>query len=166
MNSPQVLEFKKDLPNRRITVTRYFNSSLENVWKAWTERDLLDQWWAPKPWRTVTKSMEFEPGGEWIYAMVGPDDTRHWCKIAYSSIQTLTCFEGLDTFCFENGFRNPELPEMHWKVSFFPSGNATKVVIEIQFDILADLEKIVEMGFEEGFTSALSNLDEIFIQQI
>ena len=52
----------KDLPNKRITVTRNFEAPLEQVWKALTEKDLLDQWWAPKPWKAKTKSMDFREG--------------------------------------------------------------------------------------------------------
>ena len=33
------------------------------------------------------------------------------------------------------------------------------VSIEIEFNNLSDLEKIIEMGFKEGFTAALENLD-------
>ncbi len=35
-------------------ITREFSASQAEVWKAWTESHLLDQWWAPKPWKAVT----------------------------------------------------------------------------------------------------------------
>ena len=53
----------KDLPNKKITVTRHFNAPLDQVWKAWTESELLDQWWAPKPFKAETKFMDFKVGG-------------------------------------------------------------------------------------------------------
>ena len=52
-------EIIKDLPNKKITITRNFDSQPEHVWRAWTESELLDQWWAPKPWRTETKTLDF-----------------------------------------------------------------------------------------------------------
>jgi len=59
--------FEKDLKNKRLTVSRAFNAPLELVWKAWTESEILDQWWAPKPYRAETKSMDFRKGGMWAY---------------------------------------------------------------------------------------------------
>lgn len=50
---------------------------------------------------------------------------------------------------------------MHWKNVFSETGEGTKVEVEISFDSEAGLEKILELGFEEGFTAALGNLDEL-----
>jgi len=35
------------------------------------------------------------------------------------------------------------------------------VSIEIKYDEIADLDKYIEMGFKEGFTAGLENLDEL-----
>ena len=61
----------KDAANKKLIVVREFDAPLEEVWKAWTEKDLLDQWWAPKPWKAKTKTMDFREGGIWLYSMVG-----------------------------------------------------------------------------------------------
>jgi hypothetical protein len=53
------------------------------------------------------------------------------------------------------------LPLMHWLVMFEPTGSTSRIIVTITFDKVADLEKIVEMGFEQGFTMGLSNLDEL-----
>jgi len=50
--------FTKDLENKRLHVTRYFNAPLELVWSTWTKPELLEQWWAPKPYKAITKSMD------------------------------------------------------------------------------------------------------------
>jgi hypothetical protein len=50
---------------------------------------------------------------------------------------------------------------MHWKNEFSATDKGTKVEIEITFANEADMHKIIEMGFEEGFTSAHGNLDEL-----
>ena len=51
---------------------------------------------------------------------------------------------------------------MNWNIQFIPDGDGTTVKIEIKFKEEADLHKIAEMGFEEGFTAALMNLQELF----
>ena len=50
---------------------------------------------------------------------------------------------------------------MDWKCVFTGSGDTTKVTVEVSFDSEADMEKIIEMGFREGFASAHTNLDEL-----
>lgn len=43
--------FKKDLPSKMMFITREFAGAIEDVWQAWTDSEILDKWWAPKPWR-------------------------------------------------------------------------------------------------------------------
>ena len=153
--------FTKDVANRKLKVVRAFDAPLEQVWRAWTESDLLDQWWAPKPWKTNTKSMDFREGGRWLYFMQGPDGSRHFCSVDYQSVTPKKSFAVRNAFCDENGTINNDLPVMHWKNSFSKSGDGSKVEVEITFVTVADLDKIVAMGFKEGFASAHSNLDEL-----
>lgn len=152
----------KDVANKKITVVREFDAPVERVWKAWTEKDLLDQWWAPKPWKAETKSMDFREGGVWLYAMVGPDGERHHAAISFHTIEKNKSYTGEDYFTDENGKKNNDLPGMRWHITFVAAGNGTKVTIEISFTSEEDLKKILEMGFEEGFLSAMGNLDQIF----
>jgi len=159
------MEFVKDMKNKKLFIKREFSASPEDVWKAWTESELLDRWWAPKPWKAKTKSMEFREGGMWLYAMVGPDGTENYARADYESIIPYKSFSVSDSFCDENGIINPELPGMHWKVAFEKSTDGTLVNIEITLRSEADIEKIIEMGFKEGFDMALGNLDEIFEKQ-
>lgn len=78
--------FSKDLPNKKLTVVRAFDAPLDLVWKAWTESEMLDQWWAPKPYRAETKTMDFREGGFLLYRMVGPDEDTSWCKENFKTI--------------------------------------------------------------------------------
>ena len=151
----------KDLANKKVTVVREFEAPVPKVWEAWTNTRLLDLWWAPKPWRAETKKMDFREGGVWLYCMVGPEGERQWCHVGYETITTNKRFTGIDAFCDEKGNLNNDLPVMHWDVMFSNTSSGTSVRVEIKFSSVSDLEKILEMGFEEGFTAALGNLDEV-----
>ena len=50
---------------------------------------------------------------------------------------------------------------MYWKNEFIETGSGTRVEIEISFASVEDLEKIIEMGFKEGFAAVHQNLDEL-----
>ncbi|UAY53293.1 SRPBCC domain-containing protein [Ferruginibacter albus] len=158
-------QFTKDLPNKRIVVERTFDAPLTDVWRAWTENELLDQWWAPRPWHTETKSLTFKEGGYWLYVMAGPNGERHWCKIDFITIDNLKSFEVYNYFCDENGEKNTAFPTMTWKNSFTETAAGTKVLVDIRFSNEKDLATIVEMGFEAGFTAALGNLDQFIEAQ-
>lgn len=151
--------------NRQLRVERTFDAPVALVWKAWTQSDLLDQWWAPKPWKANTQSMNFREGGSWRYYMEGPDGTRHYCKTEYKSIVPNNSYTGFDGFCDEHGKINTDLPGMDWKCLFHAEGDTTKVEVEITFATEDDLHKIVEMGFKEGFAAAHNNLDELLAKQ-
>jgi len=133
---------------------------LPTVWAAWTTPEILDLWWAPKPYQMHTKSMDFREGGSWLYHMIAPDGTKHWSRADYKRIRPLNSFSGLDAFCDENGTISPDFPRSNWTNSFEEQGDTTTVTIQIEYKELADIEKIIQMGFKEGFTSAMENLDQ------
>ena len=152
----------KDVANKRLIVVREFDAPLEEVWKAWTDSKILDQWWAPKPYRAKTKSMDFRDGGVWLYSMIGPDGEEMYCRADFKTIVPNKSFILDDSFCDENGNITHQFPGMHWKNEFSATGTGTKVEVEVTFESEADMEKIIEMGFEVGFTAAHGNLDELF----
>jgi uncharacterized protein YndB with AHSA1/START domain len=152
--------FSKDLENKKLTVVRAFGAPLEMVWKAWTDNKILDQWWAPKPYRAETKTMDFREGGLWLYAMVGPDGGRSWCKESFKTIEWRKGITNSVSFCDEEGHETLDFPTMHWKKGFSQTGSDTTVTVDIAFDTEADMEKIITMGFQEGFTAGLGNLDD------
>jgi len=165
MSAP-TMNFNVDKENNKIQVIREFAAPVSRVWKAWTQQELLDQWWAPKPWTAQTKEMDFREGGKWIYAMVSPEGEKHWARTDFQSVKTLVSFTGLDAFVDEKGNKNTGLPESSWKVEFDESSITTTLVsVEIEYDSSEDLEKILEMGFIEGFSAALQNLDELLAEQ-
>jgi uncharacterized protein YndB with AHSA1/START domain len=151
----------KDLGNKRLHITRTFKAARPLVWSAWTEAELLDQWWAPRPFQTKTKSMDFREGGLWLYYMLSPEGDKHWCRLDYHRIVLQDYFTASDAFCDEHGIINKEHPGSHWKNVFIEENRKTKVMIEISFDSEKDLEQIIQMGFSEGFTMAHRNLDEL-----
>lgn len=156
-----VNDFKVDKENSTVNVTREFVANKDLVWRTWTEPELLDKWWAPKPWKSVTKSMEFEEGGRRLYAMVGPNGEEHWAFADYSSINPKDNFSYSDGFCDSEGNRTESLPDSSWSVNFSESNGVTTVYVEIKHETLEDLEKIIEMGFKEGFTACLEQLTEL-----
>ena len=161
MTTIKQTEYVKDAVQKRITVTRDFEAPVADVWDAWTKPELLDQWWAPRPWKAITQKMDFNEGGSWYYYMLGPEGERHYCRCDYKKIVPQKSYTGDDGFCDESGNFNKEMPIMHWHCDFAGSGDTTTVTVRVDFDSEDDMNKIVEMGFQEGFAAAHNNLDEL-----
>ena len=159
MNTAIIFNFNVDKENNSIQVERSFNAPIDFVWAAWTDAEILDQWWAPKPYKAVTKSMDFKVGGQWHYYMLGPEGDVQWCLFDYESIEKEKFFSGIDAFCDENANRDDTKPRVKWKNRFSKEEDSTLVDILLLFYSLEDLETIIQMGFKEGFTMALENLD-------
>jgi uncharacterized protein YndB with AHSA1/START domain len=151
----------KDFKEKSVVLVREFEAPLADVWRAFTDSKLLDQWWGPAPWRAETKSQDFRPGGFWLYAMVGPEDQRHWARMNYISINHHKSFEIEDAFCDENGKANSELPVSTGKNLFTEIPSGTRVQFKMIYPTEAALQTIVEMGFEQGITICFEQLDEL-----
>lgn len=154
-----LFDFTVDKETKTVIITREFDAELSLVWDAFTKPELLDQWVAPKPWASKTKYMNFEVGGKRFYAMVSPEGFERWAIQEYKSITPKTNFKMYNTFADEN--ENPELPGSDWDYTFREQNGITKVCISIYNESLARLEKMIEMGFKEGFTMSIDNLENL-----
>ena len=60
----------------QIIIERVFDSSVEAVWKAWTDAEMIKQWWDPKDFTAPSIKIDFKVGGQYIYCMKGPKGTQ------------------------------------------------------------------------------------------
>lgn len=157
--------FEKDIAAKKIHVVREFNAPIEKVWKAWTDPDLLEKWWGPKPWVAITKSMDFTVGGVWLYCMVGPGGQKHWSHVKFTAIENGSRFAADTAFSDENGIISPGASVGHWDNKFVAVGDKTKVMVDISFDAEEIMKMMVEMGFEGGFTMGMNQLEELLASE-
>ncbi|RFS19270.1 SRPBCC domain-containing protein [Chitinophaga silvatica] len=161
MKNNLIFDFSVDKENKRIVVKREFAAGLNLVWDAYTKSDILDQWWGPKPWKARTKELDLRPGGHWIYAMVGPNGEEHWSTNLFKTVNVHKNFTRIDSFSDANGNLIKDLPQSQWEVNFSSINENTLVECHIIFEELAQLETLVKMGFKEGFSQGMKQLDEL-----
>lgn len=159
MSNSLLFDFTVDKAKQTVFITKEFAADLSLVWDAFTQQEILDQWWAPKPWMSRTKIMNFEVGGRRFYAMVSPEGQEHWSLQQYTSISPKTNFKMLNAFADVD--ENPELPASDWDLTFSGQNGITKVDITIYNESLERMEKMIEMGFQGGFTMTLTYLDSL-----
>lgn len=165
MTQPAIFNFIVAKDDRTVTVERSFNAPQDMVWDAWTRAEILCQWWAPKPYACVIDALDFRPGGRWRYSMQGPEGDRHHCFFDYAEVRPKSYFSGRDGFCDEHGVVNAAMPTMQWENSFSAHDTGTLVRILVHFKTPEDLEAIIKMGFKEGFSQGLDQLDELLSKQ-
>src|SRR5687768_4427919 len=118
MKSHLQFDFLVNKENNTLTIKREFAAGRQLVWDCHTKSELLDQWFAPKPLVTRTKSMDFRNGGHWHYAMIEPNGTEYWGWLEYRNIHPIDFYETFDAFSNEAGEINTELPRAQWVVTF------------------------------------------------
>jgi uncharacterized protein YndB with AHSA1/START domain len=154
-----LFDFTLDKSKKTAFINREFDADLSLVWDAFTKQEILDQWWAPKPWASKTKVMNFKVGGRRFYAMVSPEGQERWSIQKYTSISPKTNFKFLNAFADKD--ENPELPGSEWDLSFSEENGKTKVSVTIYNESLERMEKMIEMGFKEGFMMTLKSLEDL-----
>ena len=157
--NPLLFDFKVDKSTHTVFINRQFDAPLALVWDAFTTQTLLDQWWAPKPYASKTKAMDFKVGGRRFYAMVSPEGQEHWSIQSYTAISPKTNFQYLNAFADKD--ENPHLPGSNWDLNFSEHNGITNVSITIHNESQERMEKMIEMGFVEGFTMTLNELETL-----
>ncbi|MDE3236730.1 MAG: SRPBCC domain-containing protein [Bacteroidota bacterium] len=160
MNTTSLFDFTVDKSTKTVAINMEFDAGLSLVWDAFTKPEILDQWYAPKPWVSKTKYMDFKVGGQRFYAMVGPEGQELWAIQKYMSISPKTNFKMFNAFADKD--ENPELPGSDWDFTFSEENGNTKVSITIYNESLERLEKLID-GFKIGFTMTYENLKNLLV---
>lgn len=153
--------FQADMQTNQITIRREFDAPKNLIWDCYTKAELLDQWFAPKPFTTKTKSMIFKEGGHWHFAMVDPEENEHWVRFDYQTIKETSGYHARDSFSDSDGGINRELPASTWDVTFEDASPRTVVQIVATYDTPAELQQIVDMGMKKGMEATLNGLDTL-----
>lgn len=159
MSKTLFFDFTVDKANNTIHIKREFAADRPTVWDCYTKSEILDQWWMPRPWKSRTKTMDFTEGGRWHYAAVGPKGEEHWSLTQFVKIEPVKMFQANNAFCDSDGIINAEMPKSKWTMNFTEMGKSTLVHGIMQFPDLSQLEQNIAMGFKEGLTMAMENLD-------
>jgi uncharacterized protein YndB with AHSA1/START domain len=158
MKTELLFDFIVDKPAKTVYITREFDAPLSLVWEAFTTAEIIDKWIAPAPYTAKTKSMNFNPGGKRIYAMVSPEGNERWAIQEYTSINPKTNFKMFN--CFADKDLNPDPHGSDWNHDFSEQNGITTAKITIYNESFERMEMVLE-GFKMGYTMSMKNLEEI-----
>jgi PhnB protein len=157
------------LPGQPFVISRTFDAPRDKVWKAWTDRDQLRQWFGPKGMKMTTAKLDFRQGGSFLYCLQNDGSPAMWGKFVYRVIEAPHRIVLVNSFSDEKGgvTRYPFAPtwpmEMLSTTTLAEEGGKTKLTIEWSPLNPTDEErKTFETsrdGMKQGWTGTFDQLD-------
>jgi uncharacterized protein YndB with AHSA1/START domain len=135
--------------DRELVLTRLIDAPREKLYRAWTEPELLKQWFAPAPWTTPTVELDVRPGGASLVVMRGPDGNEFPNRGVYLDIvpnQRLVF-----TDAFTQAWEPSQKPFMTVILTFEDEGGKTRYTARARHWTVADREAHENMGFHKGW---------------
>jgi uncharacterized protein YndB with AHSA1/START domain len=142
--------------DREILIERVFDAPRDRVYAAFTDPDLISQWWGRKEDTTTVDKMDVRPGGDWRFVTVSSNDGEE--------------------HAFRGTFREVEPPErlvwtFEWEgmpgyvsvetTTFEDLGEQTKVISRSLFHTTEERDGMIESGMEKGLNESYEQLDEL-----
>lgn len=151
----------KDTDALTLTFVAEFDADVDRVWQVWEDPRQLERWWGPPTYPATFEQHDFVVGGTSRYHMTGPegDKSHGWWTI--TAIDAPHRLEFDDGFADESGQPNPTMPVNHVTVRLEDTGSGTRMSTVTTFSSLAELEKLLEMGTEEGARLAMEQLYDV-----
>lgn len=157
-------------PQTDLELNRIIKASPANVWRCWTEPELLMQWFCPKPWAVTKAVIDLRPGGRFFTRMEGPNGEgpdndicrmdNEGCFLDVVPQERLTFTDAL-----REGWRPNPQSFMTATISFAPDGSGgTAYRAVVLHDDAATQAKHVEMGFHDGWATAADQLSDLAVR--
>jgi uncharacterized protein YndB with AHSA1/START domain len=141
--------------DREIHVERVFDAPRDRVFAAFTDPELIPEWWGPRDTTTVVDQMDVRPGGSWRFVVRNSDGSEDGFRGTYREItppeRVVQTFEwegmpgyvSIDTATFED------------------LGDRTKVTTTSLFHTTEERDGMLESGMERGMNESFARLDEL-----
>lgn len=146
-----------------LSLTRHIKASPERVFAAWTQPELIKQWFSPKPVETVEAHVDLRVGGSDRVVMRMPDGTLHPHEGVYLEVEPGRRL--VSTSSFGPGWQPMPPPEpgtcnmpMTVELTFLPEDGGTRYNVLVKHATVADREAHETMGFHSGWNQATDQL--------
>ena len=145
--------------DREVETERVFDAPRERVYAAFTDPDLIPQWWGLKRSTTVVDRLEVRVGGAWRFVERMPDGEEHGFRGTYREVDAPERlvytfeWEGMPGYvCVET-------------VAFEDLGGRTKVRTNTLFHTTEERDGMLETGMEKGLNESYASLDDLLARE-
>jgi len=136
---------------REITMSRVFDAPRELVFRAWTDPELVAQWWGPDGFTNTIDEMDVRPGGTWRFVMHGPDGVDYPNRIVYDEVLSPERI----VYTHLSG------PRFQSTATFEEEDGRTRLTVRMYFESTEDFNRAVrEFHAREGLNQTLGRLEK------
>ncbi|NGN40956.1 SRPBCC family protein [Mesorhizobium sp. CGMCC 1.15528] len=145
--------------DRELVLTRLIDAPREKVFKAWTDAELLKQWFAPLPWTTPAVEVDVRPGGSSMFVMRDPDGNDYPNKGVY--LEVVESEKLVFTDAFTEAWLPSEKPFFTGVLTFEDEGGKTRYTARARHWTKEDRDAHEKMGFHEGWGQCADQLEAL-----
>ncbi|MFZ4771731.1 MAG: SRPBCC domain-containing protein [Ferruginibacter sp.] len=113
------------LPEVTIETIRIVKVGISEAFAAWTDPNILQQWWGPHGFTNTFTEYNLSPGGKWTFTMHGPNGQNYLNECNFIAIEkpvtvawhhhSAPYFQGVATFLEVNGKETQIIYQMIFK---------------------------------------------------
>jgi len=148
-----------DLAERELSICRVIDAPRERLFKAWTDPELVKQWWAPPGVETPVCEIDARPGGVFHTVMRMSDGTEFPSTFVYLEVAEPERIVFTDAYV-KAWVPAPE-PSMTVTVTLEDCGGKTKYIARARHWTAASRQSHEERGFYEGASECLDQLVDL-----
>lgn len=155
-----VTDVTKDIDALTMTITAEFDADAERLWELWSDPRQLERWWCPPTHSSTFVEHELTVGARTTYFMTGPDGERRdgWWRI--EEVERPHRLRIKDDAVDDKGKPDDGGPTAMTVTITEADGTAT-MSIQTHFADRESLEQTIELGFEQGLTETLNQIDPL-----
>jgi uncharacterized protein YndB with AHSA1/START domain len=142
--------------DRELVLTRLIDAPRQKLYRAWTDPELLVQWFAPKPWTTPRAELDVRPGGANLVVMADPEGNEFPYRGVY--LEVVPNERLVVTDAYTTAWEPSEKPFMTAILTFEEEGGKTRYTARARHWTQADREAHEKMGFHEGWGQCADQL--------
>ncbi len=141
---------------RDLILTRMIDAPPEKVFRAWTEPELLRQWFVPAPWTVAKVESDVRPGGSSVVVMRSPEGAEFPNYGVY--LEVVKNERIVFTDAYRKAWQPSEKPFMTVIVTFEKVDGKTRYTARARHWTVADREAHEAMGFHVGWAACAEQL--------
>ncbi|MFN0262349.1 SRPBCC family protein [Tepidamorphus sp. 3E244] len=143
-----------------LSIDRVLDARRENVWRCWTEPELLKRWFTPKPYETPSAELDVRPGGKILITMRSPEGEEFPNPGVY--LEVVENEKLVMTDAYTQAWKPSGKAFMTTIIELEDAGEGkTRYLARALHWSAEDHESHEKMGFEEGWGKATDQLEEL-----